>query len=141
MTTIEIDSEQSFHQWVRDLYQKYHQQSRVIFLKGDLGAGKSTFARVWLRCAGVKGRIKSPSFSIIETYEDTVLGVVHHVDCFRLHSRADVLSLGLDDEWLDSMLIEWPEHGFESLIEPDMLVKIEITSEEKRTCYVDFYHN
>ena len=128
-----IDNIEDYEEWVVGLYQLHH-QARVIFISGELGAGKSTFARIWLRCAGVVGHIKSPSFSIIETYDSPALGVVHHVDCYRLQSQDDLLSLGFDDFLADHVIIEWPERVFEGLISPDLKVTLEIIGLEKRRC-------
>jgi tRNA threonylcarbamoyladenosine biosynthesis protein TsaE len=85
---------------------------RVITLAGELGAGKSTFARGALRALGVQGPIRSPSYTLLETYE---LPSVHaiHLDLYRLVDPAELEHLGLADYhragflWLN----EWPERG------------------------------
>lgn len=80
----------------------------VIALSGDLGAGKTTFARGVLRGLGWDGEVPSPSFTLVQTY-DTV-PPVWHVDLYRLGSADEADALGLDDVWDTAVvLIEWPE--------------------------------
>jgi len=80
----------------------------VIALSGDLGAGKTTFARGVLCGLGWGGEVPSPSFTLVQTY-DTV-PPVWHVDLYRLDSADEAEVLGLDDIWdTAAVLIEWPE--------------------------------
>lgn len=85
---------------------------RVITLSGDLGAGKSTFARGALRALGARGPIKSPSFTLMETYELPGIFVVH-LDLYRMRDPGELENLGLPDFYLPGhlWLIEWPEKG------------------------------
>ena len=80
----------------------------VIALSGDLGAGKTTFARGVLRGLGWTGEVPSPSFTLVQTYDTTP--PVWHVDLYRLDSADEADALGLDDAWDDAVVvIEWPE--------------------------------
>src|SRR3984893_5749143 len=84
----------------------------VLYLSGELGAGKTTFARGFLRAGGVADAVPSPTYTLIELYPAGALTVVH-VDLFRVRDAAEVESLGLR-EWARSghvWLIEWPERG------------------------------
>ena len=85
---------------------------KVVTLSGELGAGKSTFARGVLRALGVTGSIKSPSYTLLETYE---LPGVHavHLDLYRLRDPSELENLGLADYHRPGFLwlIEWPERG------------------------------
>ena len=83
----------------------------VIALSGDLGAGKTSFARGLLSGLGLTEEAPSPSFSLVIPYAppDVTLPV-WHVDLYRLDDLADVEQLGLDDALYDSaLIIEWPE--------------------------------
>lgn len=85
---------------------------RIVTLAGDLGAGKSTFARGALRALGVTGAIKSPSYTLLETYELPTVHVVH-LDLYRLKDPDELEHLGLADYHAPGQLwfIEWPENG------------------------------
>ena len=83
----------------------------VVALSGDLGAGKTSFARGLLSGLGLAEEAPSPSFSLVIPYAppDVTLPV-WHVDLYRLDDLADVEQLGLDDALYDSaLIIEWPE--------------------------------
>jgi tRNA threonylcarbamoyladenosine biosynthesis protein TsaE len=83
----------------------------VITLSGDLGAGKTTFARGLLSALGLEGEAPSPTFAIVQTYAppETRLAVAH-VDLYRVEHREEAEELGLDDLRADHLLlVEWPE--------------------------------
>ena len=94
---------------------------RVVELSGDLGSGKSTFARGVLRALGATGAIKSPSYTLLETYELPGVEVVH-LDLYRLHDPEELEHLGLPDYFRPGTLwlIEWPEKGAGRLPRPDL---------------------
>ena len=83
----------------------------VIALSGDLGAGKTSFARGILAGLGFDGEVPSPSFALVIPYAPPSLRLpVWHVDLYRLDDPTEVEELGLDDALSDSvLLIEWPE--------------------------------
>lgn len=84
----------------------------VYALYGDLGAGKTCFARGFIRAlAGADIDVPSPTFTLIQTY-DTPRGAVCHFDLYRLKSPEDVLEIGWDDALADAIcLIEWPDRA------------------------------
>lgn len=84
----------------------------VVYLEGGLGAGKTTFARGFARAAGFDGTLRSPTYTLLETYP-LAAGTLVHVDLYRVRSRAELESLGLRDLLLPGhvWLIEWPEHA------------------------------
>lgn len=100
--------------------------SLVMFLEGDLGAGKTTLARGFLAALGHEGRVPSPTYTLIEPYEVGGYRVLH-VDLYRIHTAAEVEDLGLLDQLGAGTvaLIEWPERGGRYLPEPDLRLRLE----------------
>jgi tRNA threonylcarbamoyladenosine biosynthesis protein TsaE len=82
----------------------------VILLDGPFGAGKTAFARAFLRAATGDSTldVPSPSFTLVQTYE-TRIGPVHHFDLWRLDGPAALAELGWDDALDDIVLAEWPD--------------------------------
>ena len=82
----------------------------TVLLAGELGAGKSTFARALIRAAGHTGPVPSPTYTLVEPYALT-RGTIYHVDLYRLSSEEELRYLGwneLDDGF---RLVEWPERA------------------------------
>ncbi|ODS98453.1 MAG: tRNA (adenosine(37)-N6)-threonylcarbamoyltransferase complex ATPase subunit type 1 TsaE [Lautropia sp. SCN 69-89] len=98
----------------------------VLFLSGDLGAGKTTFTRGLLRALGYPGRVKSPTFTLVESY-DLSKFQLYHFDFYRLSSDRDWLDAGFDDLVGGSgvAVIEWPERAAASLPPPDLRLRLE----------------
>ncbi|MEO6066064.1 MAG: tRNA (adenosine(37)-N6)-threonylcarbamoyltransferase complex ATPase subunit type 1 TsaE [Lysobacterales bacterium] len=82
----------------------------VIWLRGDLGAGKTTLARGAIQHFDPGARVKSPTYALIETYalHDFTL---HHLDLYRVRDPSELEALGLREFADDLLLIEWPERG------------------------------
>ena len=81
----------------------------VIALKGELGAGKTSFARAFIRARGAAEEVPSPTFTLVQIYE---LGesTIWHFDCYRLRHPEEAWELGIEDAFTDGIsLIEWPE--------------------------------
>jgi tRNA threonylcarbamoyladenosine biosynthesis protein TsaE len=96
-----------------------------IHLRGELGAGKTTLARALLRAAGVTGRIKSPSYALLESYNVSNL-YFHHFDFYRFsdaHEWRDAGFAELFDEHA-IVLIEWPEQAGTRLPPPDLDIQL-----------------
>lgn len=98
----------------------------VIHLRGELGAGKSTFARAMLRALGVVGRIKSPTYALIEPYE-VAFGLLLHLDLYRLSDARELEYLGVDQlfDRAKLCLIEWPERAHSALAPADLEISLE----------------
>jgi len=82
----------------------------VIALSGPLGVGKTALARGFIAALGHPGEVPSPSFSIVQPYDDLDLPV-WHVDLYRIEHAAEIEELGLDAAADGVVLIEWPEHA------------------------------
>ena len=93
----------------------------VLYLAGELGAGKTTCARSLLRALGAVGLIRSPTFTLVEAYRLGTLTCVH-VDLYRLQGPVEVDELGLRDYLTANclLLIEWPEKGGEAVPAADL---------------------
>ena len=102
----------------------------VVYLSGELGAGKTTFVRAMLRSLGVQGAVKSPTYALIESYE-VDLGTVVHLDLYRLEDPAELEYLGFRDllEEAALMLVEWPERGHDALLSPDWQINIDYAAQ------------
>mgnify|MGYP001828746200 FL=1 len=84
----------------------------IIHLEGDLGAGKTTFARAFIQALGHKGRVKSPTYGLLEHYIFDSIQVLH-MDLYRIGDPEELAFLGFED-LLDErtvLLVEWPERG------------------------------
>ena len=106
---------------------------RIVYLRGELGSGKSTFARGVLRALGVQGPIKSPSYTLIETYELPAVTAVH-LDLYRLLDPEELEHLGLADFHRPGFLwlVEWPERGAGRLPEADLQLQFSMGADGHR---------
>ena len=81
----------------------------VIALKGDLGAGKTSFARAFIRSRGAVEEVPSPTFTLVQVYE-LAGAAIWHFDLYRLKSAEEAWELGIEDAFSEGIsLIEWPE--------------------------------
>ncbi len=118
---------QAFAQWLAtELYQRFESGKRGfrLYLNGTLGAGKSTLSRYFLRHLGVKGAIKSPTYTLVEPYRVGEMELLH-IDLYRLGSAEEIYDLGFLEEESAIWLIEWPEKGVGVLPKGDLILTLE----------------
>ena len=104
-----------------------------IHLRGDLGAGKTCFARALLRACGVTGRIKSPSYALLESYKVSNL-YLYHLDFYRFSDPREWIDAGFRDllQKQGVVLIEWPEQAGSLLPPPDLDIALEYAETGRR---------
>jgi len=97
----------------------------MIYLQGDLGAGKTTLTRGFMRAFGYTGAVKSPTYTLVEPYEFE-LGNIYHFDLYRLADPEEVAYLGTDEYFAESnlCLVEWAEKGATWLPAADLVIDI-----------------
>jgi tRNA threonylcarbamoyladenosine biosynthesis protein TsaE len=93
----------------------------VIYLRGDLGAGKTTFARAYIHALGFEGYVKSPSYGLLEIYQAGGQCVLH-LDLYRIEDPEELEYLAIRDQFDDTtvLLVEWPDRGAGRLPAPDL---------------------
>jgi|AntRauTorcE11897_2_1112592.scaffolds.fasta_scaffold09947_4 tRNA threonylcarbamoyladenosine biosynthesis protein TsaE len=116
----------------------------VVALIGDLGAGKTVFAKAFAKALGVKDEVISPTFNIIKTYniKDNKKNdrVFCHVDAYRLKSYEELLEIGIEEYLNDDntiVLIEWADKVKEILPKNTKEIRIEHKENNKRIIYFD----
>lgn len=105
----------------------------VLYLRGDLGAGKTTLARALLRACGVRGTVRSPTYTLMEPY-DAEGRTVLHLDLYRLRDPLELHNLGLGDYPPEHTLwlVEWPEKGAALLPPPSLEVRLALQGSGRR---------
>jgi tRNA threonylcarbamoyladenosine biosynthesis protein TsaE len=98
----------------------------VVYLSGELGAGKTTVVRGCLRTLGYRGRVKSPTFTLVEVYELSRL-YLHHFDFYRFEDPNEWIDAGFRAafEGDNVCLVEWPEKAGDQLPPADLTIRLE----------------
>jgi tRNA threonylcarbamoyladenosine biosynthesis protein TsaE len=118
----------------------------VLWLDGDLGAGKTTLVRGLLRAAGDSGPVKSPTYTLVEVHVVSGLNF-YHFDFYRFNQAEEYLDAGLDEYFADNgiCLVEWPDKAAPYLPSADLYIALSVAgdartislsaaSERGRTC-------
>lgn len=109
------------------------QTGAVVYLQGELGAGKTSCARSLFRALGVAGLVRSPTYTLVETYAIAAL-TCFHADLYRLQTLAEVDELGLLDLVGPGclLLVEWPERGAGALPPADLILNLSYAGDARR---------
>ncbi len=97
----------------------------LVYLQGELGAGKTTLVRGILRGLGFVGAVKSPTYTLLEPYEELL---VYHFDLYRIADSQELDFIGIDELLAQPALkfVEWPERGSPRLPAPDIRIQLRV---------------
>ena len=133
------DTKKLGQELAKEILKRKGEASFVVFLDGDLGTGKTTLVKEIIFALGVKEKVKSPTFTIIEPYELNNENI-YHVDLYRIIDPTELEIIGLREYLNESnaiIFIEWPEKSYGYLKKFDLKISLKHLSENERKCRVE----
>ncbi len=126
-----VDNEAAMEQLGGTLAKSIGDGGIIIYLNGELGAGKTTFVRGFLRALGITHTVKSPTYTLVETYD--LHTSVYHFDLYRLKSSLELEAIGIRDYFHQNAicLVEWPQKGEPLLPSPDLMIDMTIKQDAR----------
>lgn len=111
----------------------------IVFLAGDLGAGKTTFAQFLIHAlAGEEVEVTSPTFTLLQTYPLPEGGELYHYDLYRVEHESALTELGFEEALENITLIEWPQRLGRYPLAPTLVLLFAIGSDESRTVTIHY---
>ena len=109
----------------------------ALLLRGDLGAGKTAFARALIQALGVKGEVPSPTFTLVQSYDLPSLRI-YHFDLYRLKHPEEIEEIGFDEACADgAVLVEWPEKAASFMPRGALVLHFEMDEAKKRSVRIE----
>ena len=123
----------------KEILKRKDKSAFIVFLDGDLGTGKTTLVKEIIFALGIKEKVKSPTFTIIEPYELNDKNI-YHIDLYRINDPSELEIIGLREYLNESeaiIFIEWPEKSFGFLKKFDLKISLKHSSEKERKCKIE----
>ena len=133
------DTKKLGQELAKEILKRKGEAAFVVFLDGDLGTGKTTLVKEIIFALGVKEKVKSPTFTIIEPYELNNENI-YHVDLYRIIDPSELEIIGLREYLNESkaiIFIEWPEKSYGYLKKFDLKISLKHLSENERKCRIE----
>jgi len=133
------DTKKLGQELAKEILKRKGEAAFIVFLDGDLGTGKTTLVKEIIFALGVKEKVKSPTFTIIEPYELNNENI-YHVDLYRIIDPTELEIIGLREYLNESnaiIFIEWPEKSYGYLKKFDLKISLKHSSEKERKCRIE----
>lgn len=140
LTLRSLEDTKNFGQEIaKGILKRKDKSAFIVFLDGDLGTGKTTLVKEIIFALGIKEKVKSPTFTIIEPYELNNKNI-YHIDLYRINDPSELEIIGLREYLNESeaiIFIEWPEKSFGFLKKFDLKISLKHSSEKERKCKIE----